>query len=114
MIAVPVINVGQISVGNNANMNTSETYTVTMVQGDRRSGTKTQLGNTASGMTFVKPVDNIGAKSIPNYPAYANQYIYTLNLPGGATGRVFVGQRKDPFVVNLGETFDLVADFFGE
>ncbi len=108
MIAVPVINVGQISAGNTTNMNTVETYTVTMVQGDRRSGTKTQLGNTASGMTFVKPVDNIGAKSIPNYPAYANQYIYTLNLPGGATGRVFVGQRKDPFVVNLGETFDLV------
>ncbi|MEO6566970.1 MAG: DUF4331 domain-containing protein, partial [Casimicrobiaceae bacterium] len=24
------------------------------------------------------------------------------------TGKVFVGQRKDPFVVNLGETFDLV------
>ena len=29
-------------------------------------------------------------------------------LPGCSDGRLFVGQRKDPFVVNLGETFDLV------
>jgi hypothetical protein len=58
---------------------------------------------------FVKPVDNIGLKTIPNYDAYANQYIYTVDIPGcETTGRVFVGQRKDPFVVNLGETFDLV------
>ena len=32
----------------------------------------------------------------------------TSAIPGCGTGRVFVGQRKDPFVVNLGETFDLV------
>ena len=33
----------------------------------------------------------------------------TISLSRGCgTGRVFVGQRKDPFVVNLGETFDLV------
>jgi len=58
---------------------------------------------------FVKPVDNIGQKTIPNYDAYANQYVYAVDIPGCATsGRLFVGQRKDPFVVNLGETFDLV------
>lgn len=108
MIGVPVINVGQISVGNTASLNVSETYSLTLVQGDRRTGIKTPISNTISGATFTKPVDNIGMKSIPNYPAYANQYIYTINLPGGTTGRVFVGQRKDPFVVNLGETFDLV------
>ncbi len=107
-LAVPLINVGPISAGNNASLNMNETYTVTMVQGDRRTGTKTQLGNTTSGLSFTKPVDNIGMKSLPNYSTYANQYIYTLNLPGGATGRIFVGQRKDPFVVNLSETFDLI------
>ena len=33
----------------------------------------------------------------------------TSTIPGCAgDGRVFVGQRKDPFRVNLGETFDLV------
>ncbi len=36
-------------------------------------------------------------------------FIYTINIPGCSTqGRLFVGQRKDPFVVNLGEIFDLV------
>ena len=44
-----------------------------------------------------------------NYVAYANQHIYDDRHPRlRGTGRVFVGQRKDPFVVNLGETFDLV------
>ena len=33
----------------------------------------------------------------------------TIDIPGCAqTGRVFVGQRKDGFAVNLGEIFDLV------
>ena len=45
----------------------------------------------------------------PNYPAYAANFIYAINIPGcAAPGRVFVGQRKDGFVVNLGEIFDLV------
>src|SRR6186997_996925 len=34
--------------------------------------------------------------------------MYDVTIPGCATpGRVFVGQRDDPFVVNLGEAFDL-------
>ena len=34
---------------------------------------------------------------------------YSINIPGCSTpGRMLVAQRKDPFVVNLGETFDLV------
>ena len=48
-------------------------------------------------------------KSIPDYAAYANAFIHTINIPGcSKQGRVFVGQRHDGFVVNLGETFDLV------
>src|SRR4029434_2411169 len=54
------------------------------------------------------PVDYIGTKTISSYIAYANQHIYDIEIPGCGTGKVFVGQRKDPFVVNLGETFDLV------
>ncbi len=35
--------------------------------------------------------------------------MFAVNIPGCTTpGKVFVGQRKDPFVVNLGETFDLI------
>ncbi len=64
---------------------------------------------TQGGTTFDKPVDYIGTKTIKNYIAYANKHIYDIGVPGcSGTGRVFVGQRKDPFVVNLGETFDLV------
>jgi hypothetical protein len=44
-----------------------------------------------------------------SYDTYAKQFIYNVNIPGCAgEGRLFVGQRKDPFVVNLGETFDLI------
>ncbi len=58
---------------------------------------------------FDKPIDNIGMKSIPDYESYALQHVYTISIPGcTGTGRVFVGQRKDPFVVNLGPVFDLV------
>jgi hypothetical protein len=58
--------------------------------------------------TFTKPVDNIGNKSIPDYEAYAATGLYDVEIPGCDGGRLFVGQRKDPFVVNLGEVFDLV------
>jgi hypothetical protein len=59
--------------------------------------------------TFAKPSDNIGTKTIPDYAAYAAKFIYAINIPGCTTpGKVFVGQRKDPFAVNLGTIFDLV------
>src|SRR5205814_3110078 len=36
-------------------------------------------------------------------------YITTITIPGcSSAGKVFLGQRRDPFVVNLGGTFDLV------
>ena len=81
-----------------------------MVRGDRRHGTVTNIVDGTSGATtFTKPLDNIGAKSIPGYAAYANSFIHDISIPGCNTmGKVFVGQRKDGFVVNLGETFDLV------
>jgi len=54
-------------------------------------------------------VDNIGVKTIPNYAAYAAQHIYNVNIPGCSTpAKLFVGQRQDPFAVNLGTIFDLV------
>lgn len=108
-VAIPLVNVGPIGAGNSANLNVSETYSARVVLGDRRTGAVHTITNADTGAAvFVKPVDNIGAKSIPDYPAYAGQYVYEIALPGGATGRMFVGQRKDPFVVNLGETFDLI------
>jgi hypothetical protein len=109
-IPVPLSNIGPLSATTSADQNVAETYTVTLVTGDRRTGTATPVVDAVSGSkTFTKPFDNIGAKSIPNYAAYAATYIHSITIPGCSTpGRVFVGQRQDGFVVNLGETFDLV------
>ena len=108
MVSVPLTNVGPITAGDESNLNVVESYTVDVVFGDRRTGTKSPIARTTGTGPFRKPVDNIGNKSLPDYEAYASQFRYDIALPGGQTGRMFVGQRKDPFVVNLGETFDLV------
>jgi hypothetical protein len=108
-VPVPLLQVAPVGAGDDAALNLKETYTLTVVAGDRRTGTAQAVTNDADGSTtFTKPVDNIGAKSLPDYAAYAAQYVYDVDVPGVGLGRVFVGQRKDPFVVNLGEVFDLV------
>jgi hypothetical protein len=110
-VSIPlVINGGAIDNVNPAGINVRETFGVTVVRGERRSGARAAVTNADGGAAaFDKPIDNIGSKSIPNYDAYAAKHLYTINIPGCATpGRMFVGQRKDPFAVNLGETFDLI------
>jgi hypothetical protein len=112
-IPVPLINIGPFGPGvtdGDANKNLIESYTVTVVNGDRRHAKGTLATNlTSGGTTFRKPLDNIGHKSIADYPTYANNHIFSIGIPGCKDpGRVFVGQRKDPFAVNLGEIFDLV------
>lgn len=108
-VAIPLVNAGPIAAGDTASLNTAETYGVRVVLGDRRTGAVHTVTNADDGAAvFAKPVDNIGNKSIPDYASYAAAHVYTIALPGGTTGRMFVGQRKDPFVVNLGEVFDLV------
>ncbi|WP_341679201.1 DUF4331 domain-containing protein [Niveibacterium sp. SC-1] len=109
-VSVPLMNIGGITMVNPDVLNVRETYTVNVVRGDRRGGPRSAVKDAGSGATtFDKPVDNIGNKSIPDYPAYAAKHRYAINIPGcGAPGRVFVGQRREGFGVNLGETFDLV------
>jgi hypothetical protein len=101
---IPLINSGTISGVNAAALNVRETYTVNLVRGNRRGG-----NSGAIGASFDKPVDHIGEKTFPGgYAAYANQHIHGINLPGCATpGRMFVGQRKEPFYIAVGKTFDL-------
>jgi hypothetical protein len=85
-----------------------------MIRGDRRTGQRSAVRNAADGRTtFRKPADRIGDKSIRSndptaYEQYANNHIYTVSLPGCGAGRVFVGQRREGFVVNLAEAFDLI------
>jgi hypothetical protein len=109
-VAIPLVQAGSISDINPAVQNVNETYTATLVRGTRRAGTAQAIVNATNGTaTFDKPLDNIGNKTIPNYSAYAAKFLYKVTIPGCAMpGRLFVGQRKDPFAVNLGETFDLV------
>ena len=107
-IAVPLINIGAIDTAA-ANLNVVQSYGISVVRNGRRS-TAQAVGNlTAGGETFTKPADNIGNKSISDYATYAGNFMYQANIPGcDKPGRVFVGQRKEGFVVNLGEIFDLV------
>lgn len=109
-VAIPLIQFGGVSNVKDSNLNLGESFTVTLVHGDRRSGRPSAITQLASGSaSFDKPVDNIGKKTLSDYAAYAGQHIYTVNIPGcSAPGKVFVGQRKDPFAVNLGTIFDLV------
>lgn len=111
-VSIPLIQNGSadVNVPNSPALNRHETYTLSIIRGARRSGTAQPIANlTQGGTSFDKPVDNIGQKTISNYIAYANKHIYDVSIPGcSAPGRVFVGQRKDPFVVNIGEIGDLV------
>ena len=108
-IAVPLSNIGPID-STGKNLNIIQSYTVDLITGDPRNGLVQPLGNaTLGGTVFYKPMDNIGKKSIPDYASYAQNFMYDLTIPGCTKpARVFVGQRKDGFVVNLGEIFDLV------
>jgi len=112
-VAVPLKNIGPVAAGDNSAVNFSESYTMAMTTGAVRTGTKTMLTNTATNTgDFGKPLDYIGDKtfgSMQGYETYADQFVYSVAIPGcEGMAKVFVGQRKDPFVVNLGKTFDLV------
>ncbi|MGL4319705.1 MAG: DUF4331 family protein, partial [Paracoccaceae bacterium] len=103
-VAIPLRQAGGIGPGiNGGALNELETYTVTLIRGDRRTGQRTALRPTRAPIAgspdvFVKPVDNIGNKTIADYNAYANQHIYTVNVPTCARpARVFVGQRAENF-----------------
>ena len=109
-VAIPLTQFGGVSAPNAATLNVNESFTVDIVRGDRRTGMRKPLTNFANNSpTFDKPSDNIGTKTIPDYAGYAAQHIYEVNIPDcSIKGKVFVGQRKDPFAVNLGAIFDLV------
>jgi hypothetical protein len=105
-VSVPVLNIGDAT--NPANVGVVETYTVGVVRNGRRAKADLLTATGSGSSTFTKPVDNIGKKSIADYPAYAQKFIYDVNIPGCLQpGRVFVGQRKEPFYISVGQAFDL-------
>ncbi len=115
---VPLFNIGDAT--DPANLSVVQQYNVTVVNGDRRSEAAGKLTTmSGGGDTFTKPVDNIGNKSIADYADYIQSgndgsgFIYDVTIPGcadGSTaqGQLFVGQRAEGFVFNIGESFDLI------
>jgi Domain of unknown function (DUF4331) len=78
-----------------------QTYDVTRLEYNRKGKVtdRSKVGNDLP----VAP-SNFGPKTMPDYQSLVNQSI--AGLPGG--GQVFVGQRDDPFFIDLGVTFDLI------
>lgn len=112
-VKVPLIYTGPAATPGAAPvLNVNETYTLNIVRGDRRTGTSAAVTNASGGSaTFTKPIDNVGDKTFGSptgYATYAAQYVYNVTIPGCSTaGRVFVGQRKEPFYIAVGKIFDL-------
>lgn len=110
-VPIPIVNAGEIGpmMEDTANVNVRQEYRATLIRGPRHTGTASAITSLTGEAVFRKPVDNIGAKSIPDYQAYADDHIYNVSFPGCPTpGRVFVGQRQEGFAVNVGPIFDLV------
>jgi hypothetical protein len=119
-VAIPVIVAGPVADHDNElTRNQVDSYTINMVTGPRRTGNVAAVTNHNGGtnpMVFNKPLDNIGPKSFSagaGYASYAKSFVYNVDIPGctpptGTFPKVFVGQRQEPFPVNLGEIFDLL------
>ena len=100
----PLSTITPLAVGNEPNE--AEIYVVRVIRGDDppQFATNGRSGDTS----FAKALDYFGEKTFPDYEAYANTRITPIQIPGCGDGKVFVGQRKESFAVNLGEVFDLV------
>jgi hypothetical protein len=87
-------NTGQIASLTSPNWNRVQTYSVTRV----RQGHSEVLGS-----DLLCPPVNIGPRSTPNYAALAGAAVHTLS----DGSKVFAGQRREGFFVDLGSIFDL-------
>jgi hypothetical protein len=84
-------------------LNVLQTYRVIRETIQRRPGPDLRRSRVvARGLPVAPP--NIGPKTFPNYQAFTNAATRTL----GDGTKVFVGQRDDPFYVDLGATFDAI------
>ena len=112
LVPVPLINIGQIgpNAGDTSALNREES--LRSEHHPRRSPERRGSGHHQRGRwrhdLSASPWTTSARSPSRNYATYANNHIYDIVIPGCDNGRMFVGQRKDSFVVNLGETFDLV------
>ena len=64
-----------------------------------------EIGSAASGGPLIAVPSNVGARTMPNYAALAAKGIFSIDV-GGLPLRVFAGQRKETFSIDLASTFD--------
>jgi hypothetical protein len=88
-------NTGPIGALDSASWNRTQTYTITRI--DEHGHAK------VIGSNLTCPPVNIGPRSTPDYGALAQAAVH--NLSGGI--KVFAGQRREGFFVDLGSIFDL-------
>ena len=86
---------------NDPNLNVRQVYTVTREVYGRKGKLRSEK---VVGRNLPAVPSNIGPKTMPDYNALAQEGVKTLS--GG--GKVFAGQRDDPFFVDLGQTFDSI------
>ena len=89
-------NTGPITALDSPNWNRVQTYSVTMIREDDDEAV-------VLGRDLACPPVNIGPRSTPRYAALAAAAVHSLD--GGA--KVFAGQRREGFFVDLGSIFDL-------
>jgi hypothetical protein len=92
-------NTGTITSLDSPSFNVRQSYTITRVDGPRRTGRATTIAT-----DLPTPPVNVGLRSTPNYEALAAAAV--RQLPNNS--QVFAGQRDDPFYVDL-NVFDLLA-----
>ena len=101
-------NTGQILSLDSPNWNRRQFYSVARVDGDDTTrhctGSRAGLRITSLGKDLPCPPCNIGPRSTPDYSASLGQPA-VQTLPGGV--KVFAGQRREGFFVDLGAIFDL-------
>jgi hypothetical protein len=91
---------GQVKDLDDKNLNVTQSYDV--VREELRNGSI--VSKQVVGRDLLTPPNNVGPKTTPDYPAIAEKANHRLS--GG--GKVFAGQRDDPFFISLGRVFDTI------
>lgn len=110
MVPIPLVQSGPVTQPGDPNLNVQQRYGVSLRRGEQRDGDALPLrGWNSNQVWFMKPLDNVGTKTLPDYAGYAARHVYSVRVPGcDKPARLFAGQRREAFAVNLGPVFDLV------
>ena len=110
-VMIPLINSSTITGVNPASLNVRETYTIDMVKGDRRGGTRTRLACHRRRHRIRQAGRQHRRQDLRRRRRLRNlcqpAHLRRRHAAACGTGRVFVGQRKEPFYIAVGKIFDL-------